>query len=99
MLKYPFWFAIPVMAALAAMGGCSSEPTCDYSDAPYVAARSVPPLKAPAGLSAPDRSASLTIPDIGPNAKPIPTGKGRCLDSPPSYFATGDTRASDAAKQ
>jgi uncharacterized lipoprotein len=75
-------------AALGLAAACSSEPTCDYSKAPYREATSVAPLKAPEGLSAPDRSSALVIPPASPDAKPMPTGKGKCLDRPPSYFST-----------
>jgi uncharacterized lipoprotein len=67
---------------------CASEPTCDYSKEPYMTAQSVPSLKAPDGLSTPDRSSTLAIPPLSEGAKPVPTGEGRCLDRPPSYFAT-----------
>lgn len=75
-------------ALTALLAACASEPTCDYDDQPYMAAQSVPPLKAPEGLTAPDRSASLVIPPAPPGASEKPSGKGRCLDRPPSYFST-----------
>jgi hypothetical protein len=71
----------------AMIAACSSEPTCDYSKAPYIEAKSVAPLRAPKGLSTPDRSAALVIPPE-PATKAAPLGKGRCLDRPPSYFST-----------
>jgi uncharacterized lipoprotein len=73
-----------LLCSAALLAGCASEPTCDYSEEPYMAAQSVPSLRAPEGLSAPDRTASLVIP---PGADEVP-GKGACLDRPPSYFAT-----------
>jgi uncharacterized lipoprotein len=69
------------------LAACSSEPTCDYSKAPYMSASSVASLQAPEGLTAPDRSASLTIPPA-PETNSAPLGKGKCLDRPPSYFST-----------
>lgn len=81
---------LTVLAAVSAgatlIAGCSSEPTCDYSKAPYMSASSVPPLKAPEGLSAPDRSGALVVPAAQPNT--APPGKSKCLDRPPSYFST-----------
>jgi hypothetical protein len=88
-------FASMILAA-ATLAGCASEPTCDYSDEAYMAAQSVASLRAPAGLATPDRSASLTIPATGSAAPAIPTGEGRCLDRPPSYFATGTPGAAPA---
>ena len=75
-----------VLAATALVAGCNSEPTCDYSKAPYMSASSVPALKAPEGLSTPDRSSVLVVPAPQPNA--APAGKGKCLDRPPSYYST-----------
>lgn len=75
-------------AVTALLTACASEPTCDYDKEPYMAAQSIPPLQAPDGLSAPDRTASLVVPPAPPGAAEKPSGKGRCLDRPPSYFAT-----------
>src|SRR5690349_19482543 len=68
------------------LAGCNSEPTCDYSKAPYQEAKSVPPLRAPDGLTTPDRSAALVVPATPGDT--APAGKGKCLDRPPSYFST-----------
>lgn len=81
-----------VVGAMVALASCAGEPTCNYSKAPYMTATSVPPLRAPEGLTAPDRSNALVVPPAPPNAK-LPTGKGRCLDRPPSYFSTSSTAA------
>jgi len=87
-----------VTASLALLGGCASEPTCDYADEPYMASESVPSLRAPEGLSAPDRSASLIVPPTPPDEKP--PGEGACLDRPPSYFASQpNSKADSAAKE
>lgn len=84
-----------MLAALLA--ACASEPTCDYDNEPYMSAQSVPPLQAPEGLTAPDRTASLVIPPSPPGAADKPSGKGRCLDRPPSYFATQPDAAQPAS--
>lgn len=87
---------LSLAAAAWLFAACSSEPTCDYSKEPYMSAQSVPSLTAPEGLSTPDRSATLVIPPLSEGAKPVPTGEGRCLDRPPSYFATApDTKDAD----
>jgi hypothetical protein len=105
-LKYVFMgfvanlrFTSAGLAAAVLVAGCSSEPTCDYSKAPYMSAQSVPALRAPEGLSAPDRSGALVVPPVPPNAKPVPTGKGKCLDRPPSYFATTPTKPNETAPE
>lgn len=79
--------ALTISASAWLLGACSGEPTCDYSTEAYVTAQSVPTLRAPEGLSTPDRSSTLVIPTPAAEAKPIPIGKGRCLDRPPSYFS------------
>ena len=50
------------LSACALLSGCASEPTCDYSEEPYMAATSVPPLTVPEGMSSPDRTATLVVP-------------------------------------
>jgi uncharacterized lipoprotein len=80
--------ALPLFVTVWLLVGCTSEPTCNYSKEAYMTAQSVPPLRAPEGLTAPDRSSALNIPPLSEGAKPIPTGESRCLDRPPSYFAT-----------
>jgi uncharacterized lipoprotein len=81
---------IPVFLSTVLWGlvACSSEPTCEYSKERYMGAQSVAPLRAPDGLSTPDRTAALVIPPVPADAKPIPSGKTACLDRPPSYFST-----------
>jgi hypothetical protein len=85
--------ALPLTAVAWLLLSCASEPTCDYSKAPYVSATSVPSLTAPEGLTPPDRTAALKIPPAPADAKPLPSGKSRCLDRPPSYFATTEKQA------
>jgi len=86
------------LALSAALLGCASEPTCDYSKEPYMAAREAPLLRAPEGLSTPDRSAALVVPPAADGAPPMPTGeKTRCLDRPPSYFKTAPAAAAPAS--
>jgi uncharacterized lipoprotein len=80
--------ALPLFVTVWLLAGCASEPTCNYSKEAYMAAQSVPPLRAPEGLTAPDRSSALNIPPLSEGAKAMPTGESRCLDRPPSYFAT-----------
>jgi uncharacterized lipoprotein len=81
-------FVSAMLIGACSVAACSSEPKCNYSNAPYQAAKSVPPLRAPEGLSTPDHSGALVVPAAPADAKPVPTGKGKCLDRPPSYFST-----------
>ena len=93
-----FTTALSLAATAWLFAACSSEPTCDYSKEPYMTAQSVPSLRAPEGLSTPDHSSTLVIPPLSEGAKPMPTGEGRCLDRPPSYFATAPDKK-DADKK
>lgn len=73
------------------LAGCSFSPACSNEDQPYLAARNHPPLKAPAGMSAPNRAGGLAIPPPAPTtaqATTPPREAGRCLDEAPSYFGT-----------
>jgi hypothetical protein len=87
------------MGAVAALcAACASEPTCDYTSEPYMAAQNVGTLRAPSGLSTPETASALVIPPPPPGGSNVATGKSRCLDRPPSYFATARP-ASDKAPE
>lgn len=79
---------VSAMALLTACGGSSR--TCDQREEPYQSARNNPPLRIPSGLSEPDRSGALQIPDA--RTAP-PRERTRCLDEPPSYFRSAGTVA------
>jgi uncharacterized lipoprotein len=79
---------LPLTVTAMVLAACASEPTCNYSEEPYMASRSVAPLKTPEGMSSPDKANSLVVPSAPANAVPVPAGETRCLDRPPSYFAT-----------
>ncbi|HET9447436.1 MAG TPA: hypothetical protein VFO35_14310 [Steroidobacteraceae bacterium] len=73
---------------LAACGG--STPDCIDPEEPYLGARSNAPLHVPDGMTQPNRSEALAIPD----AKPANSaGRTACLDAPPSYFRSTGTVA------
>lgn len=87
---YPRWTWILCFGlGLAALSGCGggTRNCADLKD-PYLSARNNDSLKVPEGLSNPDRSAALTI----PNASAGKAGGG-CLAQPPSYFRSSGTIA------
>lgn len=85
--KLRWLFALSVVG-LAACGG--SEPNCTDPDEPYLGARSHAPLRVPDGMSQPNRSEALAIPDAkATNAAQRTT----CIDAPPSYFRSTGTVA------
>jgi hypothetical protein len=82
-----------ILAALGlfALAGCHffhrhslSNNSCNEVQ-PYAAAHSIPPLKIPVGLAAPDTHAALRIPDLNQPAPPPRPLTDPCLDSPPKF--------------
>jgi hypothetical protein len=82
------FFLLPVVL-LAACGG--SEPKCVDPHEPYLGARTNPPLHVPDGMTQPNRSEALAIPE----GKKAASGSDRahCLEAPPSYFRSTGTVA------
>lgn len=89
-----FKWGLLSLAVLPLLAGCffSSSKTCVNPNEPYLAARNNPELRMPDGLTAPDRSVALTIPDVKANQDQQRSGQG-CLDEPPSYFRSSGTVA------
>jgi uncharacterized lipoprotein len=81
-----------VLAAGLTLAGCGWLPDA-YSGCeevrPYQSARSIEPLRVPAGADMPDTSSSLEIPEV--KAPELPTEPGRCLEHPPPYGTTTQT--------
>jgi hypothetical protein len=82
------WCAL-CLPLLAACGG--DERVCESSDEPYLVARSTPPLRVPDGMTQPNHSEALAIPNQ--QAKQPESGRTSCLDEPPSYFRSAGTVA------
>lgn len=78
-----------LLPLLAACGG-GSEAVCPESNEPYLASRNNPLLKVPDGMTQPNRSEALAIPEAKPAAH---AGRTACLDEPPSYFRSAGTTA------
>ena len=75
----------------SAVGGCSrfrtpDAPKCD-PHAGYQSTTVTQPLRVPSGLEMPDQRSSTPMPS-GPRAAVMSAPDGRCLESPPSYFAS-----------
>jgi hypothetical protein len=75
---------------LAGCGG--SEPGCIDPKEPYLAARNNAHLHVPDGMTTPNRSEALPIPDEKAAAGK-PANSDACLDAPPSYFRSTGTVA------
>src|SRR6516164_7029037 len=81
-------------------GGChvfrSASAKACHSPQPYQKAQTVPPLKIPPGLDAPDTTNALRMPTLN---EPPPTprkGAQPCLDEPPSFKATQPAKTPQA---
>ena len=85
----PPWGILLLCALALCLDGCrlfrgASSQSCHESRG-YAQAQSVPPLKIPAGLDAPDTSSALRLPDLKEPPPPPRSAKARCLDAPPSF--------------
>jgi uncharacterized lipoprotein len=69
---------------LLALSACVHGNSCHGPQA-YIGAKSVAPLKIPAGLDAPETNNALRIPALNEPAAPPRKGKDPCLDAPPSF--------------
>lgn len=78
-----------LLPLLTACGG-GGEVVCTEKKEPYLASRNNPLLKVPDGMTQPNRSEALAIPDAKPVAS---SGRTGCLDEPPSYFRSTGTTA------
>jgi hypothetical protein len=85
-LRWIFALSVPLLAA------CGHDPGCIDPKEPYLAARNNAQLHVPDGLTNPNRSDALAIPDEKAAAGK-PGSSEACLDSPPSYFRSTGTVA------
>jgi uncharacterized lipoprotein len=84
------WVIVALLLLPPALAGCRivravSASECHDPKQVYLRARSVPPLKIPAGLDAPDTSNALKLPQLNEPAPPPRGSKQPCLDAPPSF--------------
>ncbi len=82
-----FVSVLGLCAALVLCGGCRvlrGANSC-HKPQPYMAASSVPPLKIPEGLDAPDTTNALKLPTLNEPPPPRRSSKDPCLDEPPPF--------------
>lgn len=77
-----------LLPLLAACGG-GEKVVCTEKNEPYMASRNNPLLKVPDGMTQPNRTESLAIPEPTAGRHTSPG----CLDEPPSYFRSTGTTA------
>jgi hypothetical protein len=79
--------AVIVLLAAFVVCACSREKslTCEV-DQRYEASASTPPLQVPAGLTVPDETEVLRIPQPGPGQESLQPANVGCLETPPDFF-------------
>ena len=91
-LRSLMWLA-PLVPVLA---GCHTFRNLTYAchkQQGYMQATSIPPLKIPTGLDAPDSTNALRLPALNEPAPPPRKGKEPCLDEPPPFKVTKPPQA------
>jgi hypothetical protein len=90
---------IVLLLLLPLAGGCAfrgaTAKAC-HSPQPYQKAQSVPPLKIPAGLDAPDTTSALHLPTLSEPPPPARKGSQPCLDEPPPFKVTPPAKTPQA---
>ena len=80
--------AAMLLLLLPLLSGChafrASSKAC-HNPQPYQKAQTVPALKIPSGLDAPDTSSALHLPALNEPAPPARKGAQPCLDEPPPF--------------
>jgi uncharacterized lipoprotein len=89
-----------LLALLPLLGAChlfrgATAKAC-HSPQPYQKAASVPPLKVPTGLDAPDTTNALRLPALNDPSPPPRSGKQPCLDEPPPFKVTQPAKTPQA---
>jgi len=82
------------------MSGChvfsSATGRACHGPQQYQKAQSVPPLKVPTGLDAPDTTNALRLPTLKDPAPPARKGSQPCLDEPPPFKVTQPAKTPQA---
>jgi uncharacterized lipoprotein len=92
--------AIVLLLLLLPLAGChifrSASTKACHQPQPYQQAQTVPPLKIPPGLDAPDTTNALRLPTLNEPPPPKRSGKQPCLDEPPPFKATQPAKTPQA---
>jgi uncharacterized lipoprotein len=94
------WGVMALTALLLTQSGCRVVRAIDKREChevqPYMRSGSVPALKIPAGLDAPDTTNALRLPALNEPAPPPRGPKDPCLDEPPPFKVPQTPRAPQA---
>lgn len=80
--------AIAAFALAGCHRGILKQHSCNKPQ-PYASAQSIPPLRVPSGLDAPDTHAALKIPPLNEPTPPPRSLSEPCLDEPPQFVMPG----------
>lgn len=81
-------FALAACALAGCHRGLLKEHACNKPQ-PYASAQSIPPLRVPPGIDAPDTHAALKIPPLNEPTPPPRSLRAPCLDEPPPFNPGG----------
>jgi len=88
-----------LLLLLPLAGGCffrgASAKACHGTQA-YQKAQTVPPLKIPSGLDAPDTTNALKLPTLNEPPPAARKGSAPCLDEPPPFKVTPPAKTPQA---
>jgi uncharacterized lipoprotein len=92
--------AIVLLLLLLPLAAChffrnASAKACHEAQ-PYQKAQTVPPLKIPPGLDAPDTTGALRLPALNEPPPAPRKGKQPCLDEPPPFKVTQPAKTPQA---
>jgi len=87
-----------VAMACLALGACRHGPARCAKPGVYAQAESIPPLRIPPGLQAPDTRGALRVPESEEPAPPLPAD-APCLEQPPRYAPNARLTAPEGEKR
>jgi uncharacterized lipoprotein len=91
---------LALVPLLLALSGChlmrAVRSSGCHESKTYLQAQSVPALKVPAGLDAPDTTSALRLPQLNEPPPPARRGKEPCLDAPPAFKVQQSARSPQA---
>ena len=86
--------SVPLLTACRAFKGAAAK-AC-HGPQTYQQAKSVPPLKVPTGLDAPDTTNALRLPTLNEPGPAPRKGSQPCLDEPPPFKVTQPAKTPQA---
>ena len=90
-----FLLLLPLVSGCHAFRRATSAKAC-HNPQPYQKAQTVPPLKIPSGMDAPDTSSALHLPALNEPPPPARKGAQPCLDEPPPFKVTQPAKTPQA---